>query len=225
MAGVGGLVFLAGVAALAVATRQAGRAGLMVRRPIVSLGYYAALANLAVGASLGTLAAIGAAPVLERWAMLRPAHAWANLVGFVSVVIVATLLHFLPTVFGTRIVPRRATMIAVLAPALGVPLVVASLVLGLPVVAAGGAVGGARRRDRARGRGRRNGPGRAADGRRIRAGTSSRRSASSRASAWYVVGITLATGRLVAFSSAPHPTAGRRRSSPRHSPSAGSSRC
>ena len=39
VAGVGGLVFLAGVATLAVATRQAGRAGLMVRRPIVSLGY------------------------------------------------------------------------------------------------------------------------------------------------------------------------------------------
>ena len=162
--GVGGrrsaaLVFLAGVAAIAVATRQAGRAGLMVRRPIVSLGYHAALANLAVGASLGTLAAIGATPVLERWAMLRPAHAWANLVGFVSVVIVATLLHFLPTVLGTRIVPRRATVVAVLAPALGVPLVVAALVLGLPVVAAGGAVVVARRRDRARGRGGRHGPG------------------------------------------------------------------
>ena len=112
----------------------------MVRRPIVSLGYHAALANLAVGASLGTLAAMGATPVLERWAMLRPAHAWANLVGFVSVVIVATLLHFLPTVLGTRIVPRRATVVAVLAPALGVPLVVVALVLGLPVAAAGGAV-------------------------------------------------------------------------------------
>ena len=199
VAGVGGLVFLTGVATLAVATRQAGRAGLMVRRPIVSLGYHAALVNLAVGASLGTLAAIGAAPVVERWALLRPAHAWANLVGFVSVVIVATLLHFLPTVFGTRIVPRRTTMIAVLAPALGVPLVVASLVLGLPVVAAGGAVvvlAGAIAPAveavatvRVRGRWTTD-PGwhLVAQG-GLAAGV-----------AWYLVGITLATGRLAAFS-------------------------
>jgi hypothetical protein len=106
----------------------------------VSLGYGAALLNLAVGASLGTLAAIGAGPVLERWAFLRPAHAWANLVGFVSVVIVATLLHFLPTVLGTRIVPRPTAIFAVLAPALAVPVVVAALVIGLPIVAAGAAV-------------------------------------------------------------------------------------
>ena len=140
VAGAGGLVFLAGVAATATATRTTGRTGLLVRRPIVTLGYRVALANLAVGASLGTLAAIGFVPVLERWASLRPAHAWANLVGFVSVVVIATLLHFLPTVLGTRIVPRRTAVISVLGPALGVPIVVGGLVLGLPVVAGGGAI-------------------------------------------------------------------------------------
>ena len=35
--------------------------------------------------------------------------------------------------------PRRATVVAVLAPALDVPLVVVALVLGLPIAAAGGA--------------------------------------------------------------------------------------
>jgi nitrite reductase (NO-forming) len=204
VAGLGGLVFLAGVACLAVATRQAGRAGLMVRRPIVSLGYYAALANLAVGASLGTLAAMGAAPVLERWAVLRPAHAWANLIGFVSVVIVATLLHFLPTVFGTRIVPRHAPVTAVLAPALGVPLVVASLVLGLPVVAAGGAVVvlvGAIAlafesvaTARVRGRWTTDYAWHLTAELGLVAGV-----------AWYVVGIGLATGRLVAFAAGAAP--------------------
>jgi hypothetical protein len=72
--------------------------------------------------------------------LLRPAHAWANVVGFVSVVVIATLLHFLPTVLGTRIVPRRTAVIAVLGPALGVPIVVGGLVLGAPAVAGGGAV-------------------------------------------------------------------------------------
>ena len=197
VAGVGGLVFLAGVGATAIATRQAGRAGLMVRRPIVSLGYHAALANLAVGASLGTLAAIGATPVVERWALLRPAHAWANLVGFVSVVIVATLLHFLPTVLGTRIVPRRATVVAVLAPAVGVPLVVAGLVIGLPVAAAGGAVvvlvGAlalaveAFATVRARGRWTTDRGWHLVAETGLVAGV-----------AWYVVGIALATGRLAA---------------------------
>jgi len=198
VAGVGGLVFLTGVAATAVATRQAGRAGLMVRRPIVSLGYSAALANLAVGASLGTLAAIGATPVLERWAMLRPAHAWANLIGFVSVVIVATLLHFLPTVLGTRIVPRRTAVVAVLAPALGVPVVVTGLVLGLPVVASGGAVvvlvGAmalaveAVATVRARGRWTTDPGWHLVAEAGLVAGV-----------AWYVVGLSLATGRLAAF--------------------------
>ena len=198
VAGAGGFVFLTGVAATAVATRQAGRAGLMVRRPIVSLGYSAALANLAVGASLGTLAAIGATPVLERWAMLRPAHAWANLVGFVSVVFVATLLHFLPTVLGTRIVPRRTAVVAVLAPALGVPLVVAGLVVGLPAAAAGGAtvvlVGAialgveAVATVRARGRWTTEPGWHLVVEAGLVAGI-----------AWYAIGIALATGRLAAF--------------------------
>lgn len=140
VAGIGGLVFFAGVVAIAAATRSTGRTGLLVRRPIVTLGYRVALLNLAIGASLGTLAAIGFAPVVERWSVLRPAHAWANLVGFVSVVVISTLLHFLPTVLGTRIVPRPTAVIAVLGPALGVPIVVFALVLGLPAVAGGGAV-------------------------------------------------------------------------------------
>jgi hypothetical protein len=199
VAGLGGLAFLAGVAAIAVATHQAGRAGLMVRRPIVSIGYYAALANLAVGASLGTFAAIGATPVLERWTMLRPAHAWANLVGFVSVVIVSTLLHFLPTVLGTRIVPRRATVLAVLGPALGVPLVVAGLLVAMPVVASGGAVvvllGAVAlalesvATVRARGRWTTDPGWHLVAEAGLIAGV-----------AWYVIGIILATGRLVAFS-------------------------
>jgi len=136
----GGVLYLAGIGATALAVRGSGRAGLMVRRPVVTLGYTLALVNVAIGATLGTLAVAGWLPVIERWAALRPAHAWTNLIGFVSVVIVATLLHFLPTVLGTRIVPRRSAILAVLALAMGSPVVVVGLAFGLGAVAGGGAV-------------------------------------------------------------------------------------
>ena len=137
---VGGCVYLAGIGAVALAVRASGRAGLMIRRPIVTIGYSLALLNVAIGASLGTLAAAGWLPVLERWAALRPAHAWTNVLGFVSLVIVSTLLHFLPTVLGTRIVPRGSAVLAVLGTAVAAPLVVTGQLTGWEAVAGGGAV-------------------------------------------------------------------------------------
>ena len=134
----GGVAYLCGIGATAVAVRDGGRGGLMARRPIVRAGYVAALGNVAIGATLGILAAAGWLPVVERWASLRPAHAWTNVIGFVSVVIIATLLHFLPTVLGTRIVPRRAAEVAVLGPAIGSPIVVLGLATGWGMVAGAG---------------------------------------------------------------------------------------
>ncbi|HEY5434064.1 MAG TPA: hypothetical protein VIK13_02420 [Candidatus Limnocylindrales bacterium] len=137
---IGGCIYLTGIAALALAVRASGRAGLMIRRPIVTAGYSLALLNIAIGATLGTLAAAGWLPVLERWAALRPAHAWSNVIGFVSLVIVSTLLHFLPTVLGTRIVPRRSAALAVLGTALAPALVVTGQLTGWEAIAGGGAV-------------------------------------------------------------------------------------
>ncbi len=137
---VGGWLYLTGILWVALAVRASGRKGLMMRRPIVSLGYTLALANVAVGGVLGTLFVAGWPPILERWAQLKPAHAWTNVFGFVSLVIVATLLHFLPTVLGGRIVPRRSAVLAVLGIAMGTPVVVIGLILGLAPVAGGGAV-------------------------------------------------------------------------------------
>jgi hypothetical protein len=135
----GGATYLAGIGVLALAAREAGRAGLMLRRPIVTVGYQLALANVAVGALLGTLASAGWLPVVERWAQLRPAHAWLGLVGFVSLVIVSTGLHFVPTVLGARIQPRGAGAIAVLATAAGPLLVAIGMAAGSgPVAGAGG---------------------------------------------------------------------------------------
>lgn len=135
----GGWLYLTGILWVALAVRASGRKGLMMRRPIVSLGYTLALGNVAVGGILGTLFVAGWAPILERWAQLRTAHAWTNLIGFVSLVIVATLLHLLPTVLGGRIVPRRSAVLAVLGIAMGTPVVVAGLLLGIAPVAGGGA--------------------------------------------------------------------------------------
>jgi len=40
--------------------------------------------------------------VSEAWASIRVWHVWLNLIGFVSLVIATTLLHFFPTVIGER---------------------------------------------------------------------------------------------------------------------------
>ena len=94
--------------------------------------------------------------------------------------------------------PRRTAVVAVLAPALGVPLIVASLILGLPVVAGGGAavvlVGAialaveAVATVRARGRWTTDPAWHLVAEVGLVAGV-----------VWYVVGITLASGRLAAF--------------------------
>ncbi len=140
LSAVGGVAFLCGIATTAASVRASGRGGLMARRPIVVRGYLLALANVGVGATLGTLVLADWEPVASRLAVVRPAHAWTNLVGFVSLVILATLLHFLPTVLGTRIVPRRSATVAVTGVGLGAPLVVVGLLARVGVIADGGAV-------------------------------------------------------------------------------------
>ena len=53
------------------------------------------------GVILATAMLAGWDPVVERWAILKPAHVWLNLVGSLSLIIVATLGHLAPTVEGT----------------------------------------------------------------------------------------------------------------------------
>ena len=54
----------------------------------------------------------GFAPIVERWALFKPAHAWLNVFGFLSLAVAATLVHLAPTVVGGRIVPRLSASIA-----------------------------------------------------------------------------------------------------------------
>jgi nitrite reductase (NO-forming) len=130
-----GVLFVAGIAAVGVATvRPLGRA-LGPRRGIVTRGYLAALAQVGVGATLATLFLAGVDPLVEAWARVRVAHAWLNVVGFVSLVIATTLLHFFPTVVGARIANHLSARVAVTGLALGAPLVAAGVVFALDPLA------------------------------------------------------------------------------------------
>ncbi len=109
----GAVVFISGVAGTAAAAFLPTRAGLARRGGIVELAYGLALAEVAVGVSLAGLRLAGVPAIVERWAWLEPAHAWLNLVGFVTLVIAATLIHLFPTVVGSRIIPSRTLVILV----------------------------------------------------------------------------------------------------------------
>lgn len=123
LAAAGGVLFIAGMVMVSLATVRPLRLGLGPRGGLVTRGYLAALAMVVVGAALATLFLLDWLPVVELWAYLKPAHAWLNLVGFVSLVIATTLLHFFPTVIGARIQRTRAAHSTIVGLALGAPLV------------------------------------------------------------------------------------------------------
>jgi nitrite reductase (NO-forming) len=127
----GGSAYLAGIVGLFGATFLPLRGALGPRRPLVSLAYGAALADALAGVVLGTSFIGGWLPVVGSWGSLKPAHAWLNLLGFVSLVITGTLIHLLPTVLGGRMLPRTSSVVAV-----------TGLVVGTPLVALGFAISG-----------------------------------------------------------------------------------
>ncbi len=123
---VGGLGVLAGIGATAVAllgvvrALPSGRASDRARVAwAASLAGLAALACLALGGLLAILFLAGSPAMLGLWPTARIAHAWFNLFGFVGLVVVSTLLHLLPTVFGTRVGSRGTGLGAVVALGLG----------------------------------------------------------------------------------------------------------
>jgi len=131
--------FITGVGLVAVAALGPLRRSLGPRRALVERAYALALINVAVGATIATFLVGGNAAVAGAWAWLKPAHAWLNLVGFVGLVIVASLLHLAPTVAGTRMRPRRSGQLAVIGLAVGAPLVAAGYALRLDLLAQAGA--------------------------------------------------------------------------------------
>jgi nitrite reductase (NO-forming) len=136
----GGLGFLVGIVLTgAAAIRPLGH-GLGPSRGIVTRGYLLALVEVAIGASLATLFLAGWPPVVEAWLRLKPAHAWLNLVGFVSLVVATTLLHFFPTVIGARIAIHPSARLTVAGLASGAAVVALGFAFASDVVVRVGAV-------------------------------------------------------------------------------------
>ncbi len=136
----GGVGFVVGIALTGIATIRPMGGALGPSRGLVTQGYVVALCEVAVGATVATLYLAGWSPVVGDWAAAKPAHAWLNVVGFVSLVIATTLLHFFPTVVGARIAVRPSARITVVGLAAGAPLVALGSVLQWDIVARLGAV-------------------------------------------------------------------------------------
>lgn len=136
----GGLAYLGGLAAVAAAAFGPLRGALGQRRPLITRAYAVAIACVGVGVMLSTLMLAGFAPVVERWALLKPAHAWLNVVGFISLVVAATLVHLAPTVAGGRIVPRRSARVAIAGLGIGSPVLAVGLALADPSITRLGAL-------------------------------------------------------------------------------------
>lgn len=135
----GGLLFIAGAGLTALATVRPLRRALGPRRGVVTAGYVVAIAEVAAGAGLATVFLAGWPPLVEAWAHAKGAHAWLNLVGFVSLVIATTLLHLFPTVVGARIVRRPSARVAVAGLAAGAALVALGLAIASDQLARAGA--------------------------------------------------------------------------------------
>jgi nitrite reductase (NO-forming) len=136
----GGLLFVVAIALIGLATLRPIGAGLGPARGLVTRSYLLALVAVGTGASLATLLLAGWAPVASSWPHLKPAHAWLNLFGFASLVIATTLLHFFPTVVGTRIPNHRSGRIAVGGLAAGSWLTAAGYAFSIDLVAGLGGV-------------------------------------------------------------------------------------
>jgi nitrite reductase (NO-forming) len=198
----GGLAYVVGLAAVAVAAFVPLRRALAPRVRVIAGAYGLALAQVAVGATMATALLAGFAPVTEQWALLKPAHGWLNLFGFLSVVVATSLIHLAPTVAGSRIRSRPSAMVAVAALVAGPPLVALGFGLGSDVIARLGAlselVGAAAlvvhaiavRRDR--------GQWTTDPGWHRMSGWSL-----TAAPAWFAVGVAIASGRIMSLGAVP----------------------
>jgi hypothetical protein len=136
----GGSLFIGGVLMTGTATIRPLMRALGPSRGLISQGYVVALGEVTVGAVLATLFVAGWQPLVEAWGAIKPAHAWLNLVGFVSLVIATTLLHFFPTVVGARITVRSSARLTVLGLALGAATVAGGFAAGSDAIVRVGAV-------------------------------------------------------------------------------------
>ena len=140
VAAAGAWADVAGFAGVAVAVLWSLRRATGPRRPLTEAAYLLAIADVVAGVILAGLFLAGDPAVAERWGALKPAHGWLNTFGFVCLVIAGTLVHFAPTVAGSRIRRRRTGAVAVAALGLGPPLVAIGYGLSAGLVVQSGGV-------------------------------------------------------------------------------------
>ena len=134
------VAFIGGIVLTGWATVRPLRGALGPSRGLITEAYVVALAEVAVGAAVATLFVAAWPPVTGAWGHLKPAHGWLNLVGFVSLVIATTLLHFFPTVIGARIKVHRSARVTVVGLAAGAPIVAAGYALSSDLLTRIGAI-------------------------------------------------------------------------------------
>ena len=139
-AALAGGMFLAGLGLVGLAAFTSVRGANGPRRVLVERAYGLALVNVAVGATIATLLIGGNLEIGGAWGMLKPAHAWLNLIGFAGLVVQATLLHLAPTIAGARIRKRASARIAVIAIGAGAPTIAFGFMTGIDLAARAGAL-------------------------------------------------------------------------------------
>lgn len=135
VAALGAWLAVAGFAGVALATAWPLRRAGGPRRPLTEAAYLTAIANVLVGVTLAGLFLGGVPAVTSSWGALKPAHGWLNVFGFVCLVIAGTLVHFAPTVAGSRIRRRSSGVVAVAGLGAGAPLVALGYAAGAASVA------------------------------------------------------------------------------------------
>jgi len=135
---VGGTGFLAGVAMLGAIVLGAWRRAINRRHPLPIAMYVAAIAAMLVGGTLGILVGSGAVGDASIWVAMRQAHVALNVLGWVSLTIVGTLVTLLPTVLRIRMPSWHGWATAALL-VVGTTAIAAGLVARLePLATAGG---------------------------------------------------------------------------------------
>jgi nitrite reductase (NO-forming) len=140
LAALGASAYVAGAGAVGLAAVLPLRRATGPRRPATELAYGVSLMAVAIGAALAALYLLGSPEIVTAWPSLRVAHAWLNAFGFVGLVVTGTLLHFAPTVVGSRIRRRRSGLVAVAGLAAGPALVALGYAAGLDLAARLGAL-------------------------------------------------------------------------------------
>jgi nitrite reductase (NO-forming) len=99
---VGGTLFVLGAALLGAIVLRSWRRALNRRHPLPIAMYLAAIAAVIVGGTFGALIGSGAVDDPVLWLGIRQAHMTLNVLGWVSLTIVGTLVTLLPTVLRIR---------------------------------------------------------------------------------------------------------------------------